>query len=144
MPWGFKSLFAHQRNYYKFMTKLFTPVKNWSLDVTKMQPATRWLFAAALIIVPIMGLFLLGLAIDWLLREYAKFAYVGIGLGIICSLTLLVWQGRKMLYVDNNCNNSAKTLPKKDKAANIAKTTKTAKVAKVTKPVKATKVVKSN
>lgn len=37
-----------------------------------------------------------------------------------------------MLYVDNNCNNSAKTLPKKDKAANIAKTTKTAKVAKVT------------
>ena len=126
------------------MTKLFTPVKNWSLDVTKMQPATRWLFAAALIIVPIMGLFLLGLAIDWLLREYAKFAYVGIGLGIICSLTLLVWQGRKMLYVDNNCNNNVKTLPKKDKVANIAKTTKTAKVAKVTKPAKATKVVKSN
>lgn len=120
------------------MTKLFTPVKNWSLDVTKMQPATRWLFAAALIIVPIMGLFLLGLAIDWLLREYAKFAYVGIGLGIICSLALLIWQGRKMLYVDGNYNNSVKTLPNKDKAA------KTAKVAKATKPVKTTKVVKSN
>lgn len=126
------------------MTKLFTPVKNWSLDVTKMQPATRWLFASALIIVPIMGLFLLGLAIDWLLQEYAKFAYVGIGLGIICSLALLIWQGRKMLYVDGNYNNGAKTLPKKDKAANIAKTTKTAKAAKATKPVKTAKVVKSN
>lgn len=126
------------------MTQLFTPVKNWSLDVTKMQPATRWLFAAALIVVPIMGLFLLGLAIDWLLKEYAKFAYVGIGLGVICSLALLIWQGRKMLYVDGDYNNSTKTSPKKDKAATIAKTTKTTKVAKATKPAKATKDSKDN
>lgn len=49
-----------------------------------------------------------------------------------------------MLYVDGNYNNSVKTLPNKDKAANIAMTTKTAKVAKATKPAEATKVVKSN
>lgn len=49
-----------------------------------------------------------------------------------------------MLCVDDNCNNSTKTSPKKDKAANITKTAKTAKVAKATKPAKATKVVKSN
>lgn len=126
------------------MTQLFTPVKNWSLDVTKMQPATRWLFAAALIVVPIMGLFFLGLAIDWLLQEYAKFAYVGIGLGIICSLALLIWQGRKMFYADSSCNNSTKTSSKKDKVANIAETTKFAKVAKATKQTNTTKATKDS
>ncbi len=122
MPWGFKSLFAHQRDF--IMAKIFTPVKDWTLDITKMKPATRWLFAAALIIVPIMGLFLIGLGIDWLLQEYAKFAYVGMGLGVVCSLALLVWQGRKMLYADDNNAtrqiDKAKTI-KKAKSANTAK-----------------------
>lgn len=70
------------------------------MDVTKMKPLTRWLFAALLIMGPIIVGFLLGLCIDALLAQMAYFAYWGIALGVVAALWLLVWQAKKMVYAD--------------------------------------------